>query len=387
MIEACYHQMPTMDPDKTYCAAAWRHVQLRTNRQYAPCCAWHLSHGFSDTADDPIKHPWLEALRQQMLSGVPHDGCKKCYLHEELIGESMRLDFNRQYGRVSDPRLDYAEINFGTLCNLVCRMCGPKHSSKWYAVARRMYPDESDDYLLERDISDMKINFDQLSRIKFIGGEPLMHQPKIRQILAGILTKRGSLSHLEVEIITNGTMMLDDDIVAMLQACKNVLLQISIDGLDYANAYQRHGSNWNETVDIAKRYDRLAVENWYTRISATVSVFTVHQCCDFHDWMTATLPNTRMITNLVIDPHELSPRNLPPSYKARLLDMLSRWESPAHHPNAARHRNLVAAFLIKEPNCSIAQVRHFISRLDGAMGTDMRMMLPPVWKAIFEDQP
>lgn len=383
--------MTTSEPiaaSQTYCAAAWRHVQVRPDaRTCVPCCAWRgdSQSGFDDSNPDLLGDQFMRDLRDAMLRGEKQAGCSTCYDMERINGTSMRMEFNERYGMVNDPRLEYIEMNFGRMCNLVCRMCGPESSSKWEATAKRIWPGRQGGTLFTRKASDLKIDYGALKRIKFIGGEPAMHQNEIRDIFNTIIQNKGSLAHLEVEVITNGTIGLEDDLLDMLKSCKEVFFQISIDGRRQSNTYQRHGSDWDRLVEIAKRYDSLGDTRWQNYLSSTMTCLTVHDFCDLFDWMIAVLPKTKMLTNMVVDPPELSIRNLPRKYKDQLIEKLQRWETALANEFAPGHRDYIVAMLRQESYCSIGAVRHHIGRLDGALGTDLSLLMPEVYRAIFED--
>jgi len=314
----------------------------------------------------------MESLREHMLSGEQHPGCIKCYQNEAASGWSMRKDFNRIHGRLVDHDLTYLEINFGNLCNLKCRMCGSWGSSRWIADEIKLGWTPSP--LVRRTLDDIHVDFAQLTRIKFIGGEVSLEQDSMREIFLRILRARNDLKHLEVEIITNGTVPLAGDILSMLSACNRVMMTVSMDGIGAWNDYQRTGSTWSDIAETAKRYYEFTSPNWQLIITSCVTIYTIGGITQLIDWVTSELPMAKHIVQSAFDPEELILRNLPQSYKNIMIDQLTQWAPapretlPDWLPYKMHEFETVRQALIwhiqQDPTCSLDEVKSRLDLLD-----------------------
>lgn len=371
-----------------YCAAPFRHIALnQTTDRYRPCCMWHYDHPTPVMVShaDPIDHPWMQQLREHMLIGDHQVGCTKCYDSEASRGTSLRLWFNEIYGRVIDTKLQSVEMNFGNLCNLKCRMCGSWGSSKWIAdeIKLGLKPEP----LVRRKLDDMHINFTALDQIKLIGGEPSLEQQAILEILTRIKKTRGSLGHLSLEIITNGLIPLDDEIMDLLLECNKILLEISIDGFGSHNDYQRTGSNWTDVSRNTVFYHSFASTSWITAISSCPGIFTIDSMTDLVDWMQAEVPNAGHVVQPIIDPKPQSIRNLPQSYKQLIKQKLSSW-NPASvgYYDQARIDNLkqnLCWHLDQSSNCDLSSVRSHINQLDSLRNEHLSVQNPELFEHLF----
>ena len=109
--------------------------------------------------------------------------CSPCYDREAgAINQTERQRFNREFsntfdlvpttqedGTLDTLKLKYLDIRFNNLCNLKCRTCGPDWSTSW---ANEMGIEKP---LLYNDTWRKLLPYlDQLEKVYFAGGEPLM---------------------------------------------------------------------------------------------------------------------------------------------------------------------------------------------------------------------
>lgn len=262
-------------------------------------------------------------LRTRMLSGERIPGCTQCYMYEEAQGHSMRLQFNEDRGRLTAARLRYLELNFGNLCNMMCRMCNSLSSSRWMSHDHLFGREPST--LVRRGMRDIGVDLGDLEIVKLIGGEPSLEQDGVRDLLRGVAEARGGLGHLTVEIITNGLVPFDDDILSMLASCGRVQMQVSIDGLEARNDYQRSGGSWREIVGSARMYHGMVSERWGLMVASSVGLFTVGGITDFADWVAMEMPLAQHVVQMIHVPGEQAVENLPGRYKETLASRIRAW--------------------------------------------------------------
>lgn len=273
---------------------------------------------------DPLNHPDLESIRQRMLAGDRIASCLLCDSAAQDGASSAREGFNINYGRPDTPNLRYLELTFGNLCNLRCRMCNSGASTRWIAdeirMGKRPTPHRT------WGVDDLRLEYGTIHRLRISGGEPLMEQDKITDVLGRIESARGGLSDVHFEMVSNGTIDIEPGMMAMLDRCRSVFLQTSMDGLREVNAYQRTGSDFDSLERRIRLYDSMAGEPGFTHaIACSLGVLNLDGFTDFVDWVSSELPNTNFILQPIYDPDWQAVHNLPEAVKDMYASLFSSW--------------------------------------------------------------
>jgi MoaA/NifB/PqqE/SkfB family radical SAM enzyme len=252
---------------------------------------------------------------------VSNPNCAKCY-HEESIGKtSLRQNFNSQFSNPSTG-LKYLEIGFDNMCNLACDGCGPEFSSTWAMLTD---PHEEKNKIL----STVEINVipSSLEKVLFLGGEPLMNNRHRR-----FLSKIPDLSKVEVIYNTNGSFLLDQKTIVLLQNCKSVYFKLSIDGYKDLNSTVRQNSQWQDILYFMSQLRDLGF------------AFEIHTVIHRNNWF--GLPdlqrfvdqeNVAWSVNLLTYPPHLDICNLSDSDKQLMQGQLEKLAIP--HDFIIRHLN------------------------------------------------
>jgi len=221
---------------KKTCAAFYKHTNIRSGNRVFPCCRFKTPVlTFDGNLSKILTSDVYEELRNTDVNDIP--GCAKC-IHEENTGkdESMREWFNRTYTTES-VQLEYLEIGFDNICNAACDGCWSEFSHTWSKINN---PDAlpnthiiSSDELTE-DIPS------SVNKILFLGGEPLMTNRHRR-----LLETCADLSNMSVTYNTNGTFLLDDQTINLLNQCKEVEFILSVDGYGELNEKVRKNCHWH----------------------------------------------------------------------------------------------------------------------------------------------
>ena len=75
------------------------------------------------------------------------EGCLKCKKEEDMDNKSsMRQRLNKDF---SGSNIEFVEISVSNQCNITCRMCGPKFSSKWAEIDKVEVPKQDYSTLLD----------------------------------------------------------------------------------------------------------------------------------------------------------------------------------------------------------------------------------------------
>ena len=121
-------------------------------------------------------------------------------------------------------------------------------------------------------LKDLKIDWTELRSVKLLGGEPFL-SPNFLDFLY-FLDMRTDISRVDLEIVTNCTMKMTDEITEIMNQFKVVHLYGSFDGLPEHSMYQRVGSNWYECFDNFLEYGEL-LKNRQLSVHQTFTVINV----------------------------------------------------------------------------------------------------------------
>jgi sulfatase maturation enzyme AslB (radical SAM superfamily) len=219
------------------CAAFWHHTNIRNDNNIFPCCRFKTPiQKFDGDVVNILNSKEYQALREQE---GPIPGCAKCDYEEQLGKESLRQQFNKQYD-METVKLEFLEVGLDNICNLTCDGCWGEFSSSWAK--------KNNEEIVVRTSHDIKELPSTINKILFLGGEPLMSTRHTK------LLKIANRSQLDVTYNTNGTFLLDDTTISLLNECKQVKIILSIDGYGELNEKVRSGSKWD---DILKFIDQV----------------------------------------------------------------------------------------------------------------------------------
>ena len=228
---------------------------------YAPCC---VSKTVSSTAKNFWSGKELVNIRKKMIANEWPDECSHCknIEHNGLTSE-IEL-WKNAYASVNKP-LDlirgtdnmgpyYLDIRPGNICNLKCRMCGPKFSSQWEAEINNN-PNIGLDWLMyenknSEDFQDfMNYSANQnLIEIKILGGEPTIDENVIL-FLENMITTREKLPRLR--FTTNAT-NLNKRFQKIMSCFDSVHIVFSIDAVGREFDYIRTNAKWTKVKNNIK---------------------------------------------------------------------------------------------------------------------------------------
>lgn len=178
--------------NSAFCIAPWMHMHVEPDGDVQLCCASNWKHEYQRSLGNLNEHTpeeiWNNSqyrmVRKNMLEGkkMPQY-CSPCYDREAgAINQTERQRFNREFadtfelvpttkpdGTLDTLKLKYLDIRFNNLCNLKCRTCGPDWSTSWANEMGIETP-----LLYNNTWRKLLPYLDQLEKVYFAGGEPLM---------------------------------------------------------------------------------------------------------------------------------------------------------------------------------------------------------------------
>lgn len=286
------------------CAAFWHHTNIRNDNNIFPCCRFKTPiQKFDGDVVNILNSAEYKALREHE---GPIAGCAKCDYEESLGKKSLREQFNEQYD-METIKLEFLEVGLDNICNLTCDGCWDEFSSSWAK--------KSNSTVIVRSSTDITELPDTINKILFLGGEPLMTTRHIR------LLKIANRPSLDVTYNTNGTFLLDEETIDLLNDCKHVKFILSIDGYGLLNEQVRSGSKWEDILKFIEQIKNLNFE------------LVIHTVVHLNNWQGLAelekfvkFVGVEWTTNILTYPKKLDIVNM--SNKTEFVSMIEQLDIP-----------------------------------------------------------
>ncbi len=312
--------------NKTICSAFWKHANIRSDNRVFPCCRFKYPVGkFNGDVGEILHTPAYQELRRKALAGEEIAGCKKCYDEEkvsgatkpnrtkEILAPSTRLEFNSTYN-CKDVNLEFLEVGFDNICNLMCVMCSPEWSNAW---GKKLHPDLPPKQLIKETDSFDNIP-DTITTVLFLGGEPLMTTRHIK-----FMEKFKNLHQLKVIYNTNGTYKINNKVKKLLDKCKDVFFYISVDGIGEVNDRVREGSKWE---DVTYFINQVKQYGYKYQITSSIHNENIRDLPNLYNWVIENDHDWRV--TLVTYPEKFQIRNSTLNTKKKIQKFLLNNDVP-----------------------------------------------------------
>jgi len=322
--------------NNAFCILPWTHLCVRPDEKIKPCCRYQITEDVIDVNLDKIKAqgieamntPYLKNLRQDMLAGKQRPECRKCYLQEKnkkffKNRRSLRIRSNEDFSKFlkdsytdSFDQIRYIEMSIDNICNLQCRMCDSKFSSK--LQARDKFLNDTVHKKLEPTFDKFdNLDLSGLVYIKLLGGEPFI-SPNFLKFL-DYIEQRSNPNEIHLEIATNGTSIPNESIVEKLNKYKMLEINVSLDTYDKSNDYQRVGADHTQVFKNAKIYKSLLNCENNIAIHSTISLYTANHLSKTLNFL-INKKGYETSVDFVMFPKYLSLQCAPQSYKDWVLE-------------------------------------------------------------------
>lgn len=327
----------TLDNSNTLCILPWIHIYANQQGLIGTCCLFNENFPIGDlrttSLDEAVNSSNMRKIRNQMLNNEKPDICSTCWSKESQFLSSMRNDANALYldqhlelitntasdGSIDNFKLKIADIRVSNLCNLQCRMCSGKFSSKIAQEEKTLFKNSKyidltlADHCIDKVYNFLDKHLDSLENIYFAGGEPLLLESHYK--ILNLLLENNK-SAIDLTYNTNLTQLKFKDIRVedLWKKFSNVNVSASIDATHSRCTYVRHGSDYNI---IKKNYNLIkhVVRNF--KITSVISIFNLFDLIDLQkDWMqNENLSALQFRVDILVDPFHLSIQILPEKYK------------------------------------------------------------------------
>ena len=137
---------------ETFCPLPFCHINIKSNGKVSLC--WRSAKKIGDYSTSSLIEIWnnnnIKAVRKKLLTGEIPIECKSCLDFEksninstrnQVIQSKKYIAFNDVIKNIKEDfslktdNITIMELRFSSLCNLMCKHCGPLYSSRWKDAA------------------------------------------------------------------------------------------------------------------------------------------------------------------------------------------------------------------------------------------------------------
>lgn len=319
----------------TLCILPWIHLYVNPQGLVGTCCEFNENYPLglisNQSLDQIANSDNMKMVRKQMLSGQRPDICSSCWTKEDSGVNSLRQSFNNSHahhfnlieqtnvdGSFDDFQLRYLDFRASNVCNLKCRMCSGKFSSRIAKEENDLYNNSTfvDLKLTSEEISSVlsyiEKNIGTLEAVYFAGGEPLIMEEHY-QIL-DLLIKH-SKTNIKVSYNTNLTQLSYKkyNVVDYWSKFSNIYVGASIDLIGAQAEYVRSGTDYDElekNFEIIKSYVKFNI----TSIVHLYNIFNLPKL-QKHWILEKNISPLDLSFRILIYPENMSLRVIPIVYK------------------------------------------------------------------------
>ncbi len=234
--------------------------------------------------------------------------CQRCKHMESMGQQSFRIKANNNPEGFGFSRDDKAgeitslEFQFDSECNGACLICGPSNSTTWqkYNTTEgkeiKKIIDISNAITRTTRLDGVKniTKFDKIRFITFLGGEPLKSDFHLKIIEEIEAVKK--LNDLRLNYVTNGSMRPTPEVIDIWRECKNVKINVSVDGIGEHFNYLRWPLQWNQVCDNIRFILDQKLPNLILTSSYSINPFNIFYHDRYIEWATEFFKND---TNII----------------------------------------------------------------------------------------
>lgn len=339
-----------------------------------PCTA--IPFGFSSQDDDLFNHPGLiDARNKNKETGKLWYRCATCHV-DEIEGRigaykssgNVLIDPNKMYD-FTGPR--FITFQLDNSCNLACVTCGPALSTKWRLeenVKGRIKLSEDNTRQMIRSLD--KSN---LTHVHIYGGEPLLST--LHKVILEELLDRAP--HITLEIDTNGTQKVREDILKMWEKFQIVKLKFSLDGTEKVFEYLRWPATWREVTDTVRWYQSNIRGNYALSLRPAIGFLNIHKMDDLIRWHKDNLATN---SNKSGNPSVFSYNGVYGLYTAQHMSKPMIDDARELYRRDPRMNKLIPNDVCADVDQKLAMIRDNLDALSAKRGLDWQECLPHLVK-------
>ena len=393
------------NPDKTdFCYYPFFQVLVSAEGKYKPCSKHddfithegkELKVGEASVAD-AWNSDYMQTMRHNFHNEIRTKGCRQCWREQSLGLKPMRYDsynYKVPESQVNAPVSPMrVEINASNVCNMRCRICSPRASSKWIKEGKDLlgYTEEIHYNLVGENVKIIKEWIPNITEIGYFGGEPLLSDENLDILRYCVET--GHSKHITILLNTNGTVY-TDEIAMLFSKFKKVFLNFSIDDIGARFEYQRKGGNWDEVIDNMKKFIAHGGYNSWNviecKICCTVTSMNIYYFPEYFDFMNTHFPGLPVFWNLLYAPVGLSIQILPVDVKTLIKNRLQSHIKTSYKMTERRTKTVenLITYLDAHEEAQFDEFFSTIARHDKYRQESFQEIFPEFWEVIKQYKP
>jgi MoaA/NifB/PqqE/SkfB family radical SAM enzyme len=321
--------------NENFCYHPWTSLHLSPQGEFKPCTSYRES--IAVTYQDYKSSQSLAKLKEEFIQGTKPKGCSYCWEQEnQNIISKRQLDRKYTFKEIkintNDPTLSFLNITFGNSCNLACVTCNSYYSSTWTNEAKKMAEHLPNIKIYKHNNFYKTTNYtdiiDDLSNtithVEIVGGEPfLAGKPQHIKFLEQLIEKN---KNFKLVYTTNVTEFPDDIFWDLWKNFKEVLIRLSVDGIENQFEYVRWPAEWSVVANNIKLYQdkQQEYDNLKLKVMCVNSIFTVYYLPEFLIWCLKNNLDRPFLETLHY-PEILDIKNLPTEIKNKITEKLSSY--------------------------------------------------------------
>lgn len=291
-----------------HCKYLTNGIRINEDGTIVPCCAFigdvgvRYSNNFN--IDDYFNLQILKDLQSQFEQNKWPDSCLNCYKKELIKNPSLR-----QTSLIDDNDGLILDVVIGKECNSDCVMCHSGQSSK--ITSRLLHHKPAFDIPKEDEywgsISNIDGNwandfnfweklstlFPRISRIKFLGGEPLLNKKLWAWLENNIVLQEKK--NKQFELVTNASIV-NLEKMHLFTGWKSTSISLSIDAIGNEYEWIRQGLSWSSINNNVKKFQELS--DAIVSVHATVNLYNIAVIADLLKWAS---DNDLLITTTMVN--------------------------------------------------------------------------------------
>lgn len=315
-----------------WCDSFTNHININSVGYVKPCCMF--AKGKRPATEKENVFDWyLNAYKDEYKEGIDTPGCYPCKAMEEA-GMISRRSMNFKRGKAADNEIVYFDISFGNVCNLKCRMCESRNSTKWIAdeqfltqehgfdLGRETYKKrEMHPKRVEQIVEYMNNSKSEQLVLEVKGGEPFVTKAFLDFIER---LSDETKAKTKLNLFTNGSGV-SDYYIKQLSKFKLVDLRLSVEATGKMYEYIRGGDKHtlNDSIKFMTRMNQL-IPNIKLGVSVTITMYNIFNLKELSDTIEYYEPgrvDKQVFNNVSHQPNWLAPGILPDEVKQQLIDM------------------------------------------------------------------
>ena len=305
--------------DKSCSLKGVQKVFYFTTGQVASCCQEYPKKLSNYHSFDQLLQGWQQE-NNQMAQGHEVPSCKPCWVLEHQNLQSLR-----QQPAITPESI---EISASNLCNQMCSYCSPRYSSEWQQSIQQhgvflnvskstqlnqtpALIEKNTDIWIEQIAKYISQKEDESVVIKLLGGEPLMQQRNLEQLL---VLNNNKIKKIRVH--TNLNPPTNKFLKWLLDTCpsEKLHLDVSLDATPLYNHVPRSGFDCNKFLDNLNTVRKHSIT---VNLFSVISVLSIFDYENFSIWREQQGLETEFVR--LNNPDCLDPKYIPTEFLQQAL--------------------------------------------------------------------